>query len=83
MVFGCSEGVLTGVSPPPGLAEPSLELLSFLRCSRFSLLLTLVSHVPEKKPLSTVWNFLQNTAKLHHGISVERPYGLGNIKETL
>lgn len=46
--FGCSEGVLTGVLPPPGLAEPSLELLSFLRCSRFSLLLTLVSHVPEK-----------------------------------
>lgn len=38
-----------GVSPPPGLTEPSLELLSFLRCSRFSLLLTLVSHVPEKQ----------------------------------
>lgn len=46
--LGCSEGVLTGVFPPPGLAEPSLELLSFLRFSRFSLLLTLVSHVPEK-----------------------------------
>lgn len=48
VVLGCSEGVPTGVSPPPGLAEPSLELLSFLRCSRFSLLLTLVSHVPEE-----------------------------------
>lgn len=46
--LGCSVGTLTGVPPPPGLAEPSLELLSFLRCSRFSLLLTLVSHVPEK-----------------------------------
>lgn len=47
--FGCSGEALPGVCPPPGLLEPSLEPLSFLRCSRFSLLLTLVSHVPEKK----------------------------------
>lgn len=38
---------------------------------------------PWKGPLSTVWNLLQNTAKLHNGIRVERQYRLGNIKETL
>ena len=40
-------GVLGRGSTPPGLPEPSPEVLSLRRCSRFSLLLILVSQVPD------------------------------------